>query len=71
MFVIILAPPDFPLPFDLIASRIFQQLLPIKIPFSGSSSILSSKSENSVLRDGYFLTNRFSCLSNGGIVRIS
>ncbi len=63
-YVITLAPPRLPFPLLAIAIRILKQLLPMGVPLSGSSMIVSISAEYSFFRDGNFFINRFNSFSN-------
>lgn len=51
----ILPPPDFPLPFDVIANLILYQFKPSEMPWVGFSSRLPIRIAKSAFREGYFL----------------
>jgi len=61
-------PPDFPRPFEAMDKRTLKQLLPKDVPFLGLSSNSSINAAYSLFNEGYFFTNRFICLSKGGMV---
>ena len=54
----ILAPPDFPLPFDAIPILILEQLFPIESPCSGVCFKSLIRIANSFLSEAYFLMRR-------------
>jgi hypothetical protein len=55
MFVIILAPPLFPLPLDWIAKRILKQFLPIGVPCCGLVFKSKISCFSSAFNEAYFL----------------
>lgn len=64
------APPDFPLPFDAIESRILKQFFPIGVPCVGYCSNDSKIGVISFFNEGDFLTKRFSSFLKLGIAII-
>lgn len=50
-FVITRAPPDLPLPLDVIAIRILKQFLPIGVPIAGFFSKSSNKTAKSAFSE--------------------
>ena len=68
--VIILAPPDFPLPYEVIANLIFLTPGNISIPKNGFCLRSFCNWDKSLRRLLYFLANRFTSLSKSGTVLI-
>lgn len=66
-WVITLAPPLLPFPFEATANLILKQLPPSGMPRVGSSESCIPNKVSSFLSEGYFFASRFICLSKGGM----